>query len=85
MKYDPQLQSQAFSPIGYSGAAGGLGDTEDKTLDDSLKYTVGCGPVHLAALYQFGSRGFVPEALSRSTYRSGLRRTFPRPSVGTRT
>jgi hypothetical protein len=38
MKYDPQLQSQAFSPIGYSGAAGGLGDTEDKTLDDSLKY-----------------------------------------------
>jgi predicted porin len=62
MKYDPQLQSQAFSPIGYSGAAGGLGDTENKTLDDSLKYTVGYGPVHLAALYQFGSRGFVPES-----------------------
>ncbi|HEX7507104.1 MAG TPA: porin [Polyangia bacterium] len=61
MKYDPQLQSQAFSPIGYSGAAGGLGDTEDKTLDDSLKYIVGYGPVHLAALYQFGRRGFVPE------------------------
>jgi predicted porin len=61
MKYDPQLQSQAFSPIGYSGAAGGLGDTEDKTLDDSLKYTVGYGPVHVAALYQFGSPGFVPE------------------------
>ncbi len=61
MKYDPQLQSQAFSPIGYSGAAGGLGDTEDRTLDDSLKYSLGYGPVHLAALYQFGSRGFVPE------------------------
>ena len=61
MKYDPQLQSQAFSPIGYSGAAGGLGDTEDKTLDESLRYTVGYGPVHVAALYQFGSRGFVPE------------------------
>ncbi len=61
MRYDPQLQSQAFSPIGYSGAAGGLGDTEDKTLDDSLKYTLGYGPAHLAALYQFGSRGFVPE------------------------
>ena len=60
MKYDPQLQSQAFSPIGYSGVAGGLGDTEDKTLDDSVKYTVGYGPVHVAALYQFGSRGFVP-------------------------
>jgi predicted porin len=61
-KYDPQLQSQAFSPIGYSGAAGGLGDTEDKTLDDSLKYTAGYGPVHVAGLYQFGSRGFAPES-----------------------
>jgi predicted porin len=60
MKYDPQLQSQAFSPIGYSGAAGGLGDTEDKTLDDSLKYTLGFGPLHVAALYQFSSRGFLP-------------------------
>ena len=61
MKYDPQLQSQAFSPIGYSGAAAGLGDTEDKTLDDSVKYTGAYGPVHVAAHYQFGSRGFVPE------------------------
>jgi predicted porin len=60
MKYDPQLQSQAFSPIGYSGAAGGLGDTQDKTLDDSLKYTLGFGPVHVAGLYQFSSRGFLP-------------------------
>jgi predicted porin len=60
LKYDPQLQSQAFSPIGFSGASGGLGDTEDKTLDSALKYVVGYGPVHLAALYQFGSRGFTP-------------------------
>ena len=60
MKYDPQLQSQAFSPIGYSGAAGGLGATEDKILDDSLKCTLGYGPVRLAALYQFGSGGFLP-------------------------
>ena len=60
MKYDPQLQSQAFSPIGYSGASGGLGDTEDKTLDDSLKYTVGFGPFHVAGLYQFSVRGSLP-------------------------
>ena len=32
MKYDPQLQSQAFSPIGYSGTSGGLGATENKIL-----------------------------------------------------
>ena len=60
LKYDPQLQSQAFSPIGYSGASGGLGDTEDKILDNAAKYVVGYGPVHMAAFYQFGSRGFTP-------------------------
>jgi predicted porin len=60
-KYDPQLQSQAFSPIGYSGVVGGLGDTEDKALDDVLKYNFAYGPARIAVLYQFGSRGFVPE------------------------
>src|SRR5262249_36758339 len=58
---DPQLQSQAFSPIGYSGTAGGLGDTEDKALDDVLKYNYAYGPARIAVLYQFGSRGVVPE------------------------
>jgi len=61
LKYDPQLQSQAFSPIGYAGISGGLGDTEDKILDDSLKYTVAYGPTRLTLQYQFGARGFVPE------------------------
>jgi predicted porin len=60
IKYDPQLQSQAFSPIGYSGLSGGLGATENRTLDGLLKYGVGYGPVHLAALYQFGNHGFTP-------------------------
>jgi predicted porin len=60
-RYDPQLQSQAFSPIGYSGTSGGLGDTEDKALDQVMKYTFAYGPARLAVLYQFGSRGFVPE------------------------
>jgi predicted porin len=60
MKYDPQLQSQAFSPIGYSGASGGLGATEDKILDQALKYVLGLGPLHLGGLFQFGSRGRVP-------------------------
>lgn len=61
IKYDPQLQAQAFSPIAYSGTSGGLGDTEDKALDDVLKYTYAYGPARVAVLYQFGSRGFVPE------------------------
>lgn len=61
LKYDPQLQSQAFSPIGYAGVSGGLGDTEDKILDDAIKYSVAYGPARLAVLYQFGARGSVPE------------------------
>jgi predicted porin len=39
-KYDPNLGSQAFSLIGLSGAYAGGGDTEDKRVDDSLKYMV---------------------------------------------
>jgi predicted porin len=60
LKYDPQLQSQAFSPIGYSGTAGGLGATEDKILDHSVKCVLGYGPLHLAGLYQFRRRGALP-------------------------
>jgi predicted porin len=54
IKYDPQAQSYAFSVIGYSGVAGGAGDTEDARLGSSLKYTVGHGPARLALLHQFG-------------------------------
>jgi predicted porin len=61
LKYDPQLQSQAFSPIAYSGASGGLGATEYKALDDVIKYSLRYGPARAAVLYQFGSRGVVPE------------------------
>jgi predicted porin len=60
-KYDPQLQSQAFSPIGLSGNAGGLGDTESARLDNSAKYVLAIGPVRLSYLHQFGSYGYVPE------------------------
>jgi len=52
-KYDPMGASQAFSLIGFSGTAAGGGDTEDRRLDQSVKYTGKYGPVHLGALYQF--------------------------------
>jgi predicted porin len=61
IKYDPQLQSQTFSPISYSGTSGGFGDTEDKTLDSSVKYVVGYGPVHVMGQYQFGHTNYEPE------------------------
>jgi predicted porin len=61
-KYDPQLQSQAFSPIGLSGNSAGLGDTEAARLDNSLKYVLNVGPGRLALLHGFGSDGYVPES-----------------------
>lgn len=51
--YDPQLGSQAYSLIGFSGTTAGGGDTEDRRLDDSLKYVSLFGPVHVGAEYKF--------------------------------
>jgi len=57
-KYDPNGASQAFSLIGFSGTYAGGGDTEDRRLDQSVKYVGKFDWFHLAALYQFsGSRG----------------------------
>jgi len=61
-KYDPQLQSQAFSPIALSGTAGGFGTTQTNRLDGSLKYNLQIGPAHVAYLHGFGSDGFVPQS-----------------------
>jgi predicted porin len=52
-KYDPMGAAQAFSIIGYSGTAAGGGDTEDRRLDQSLKYYGKYDWLHLGALYQF--------------------------------
>jgi len=52
-KYDPLAASNAFSLIGFSGTTAGGGDTEDRRLDQSVKYTGKYGPLHLGALYQF--------------------------------
>jgi predicted porin len=53
-KYDPNYASQAFSLIGISGTAAGGGDTQNRRLDSSVKYTNSFGGVaHLAAQYKF--------------------------------
>jgi predicted porin len=54
-KYDPMGAAQAFSVIGYSGTAAGGGDTEDRRLDQSIKYVAKYGPIHVGAMYEFGS------------------------------
>lgn len=45
--FDPQQASVAFSPFGYSGNAGGLGDTENGRHDNSLKYINTFGPLRV--------------------------------------
>jgi predicted porin len=55
-KYDPMGAAQAFSIIGFSGTAAGGGDTEDRRLDQSVKYFAKYDWLHLGALYQFGSQ-----------------------------
>jgi len=52
-KYDPMGAAQAFSLIGFSGTYAGGGDTEDRRLDQSVKYIGKFGFVHLGGLYQF--------------------------------
>ena len=52
-KYDPNGGSQAFSYIGLSGTPAGGGDTQDRRLDDSLKYVEAIGPAHFGVMYKF--------------------------------
>ena len=57
-KYDPLGAANAFSLIGFSGTTAGGGVTEDRRLDQSLKYAGKFDALHLGALYQFsGSSG----------------------------
>lgn len=63
-KYDPTGASQAFSLIGFSGTTAGGGDTEDRRLDQSAKYTLKYDWLHLGGLYQFsGARGSTNTAI----------------------
>ena len=52
-KYDPMGAAQAFSLIGFSGTAAGGGDTEDRRLDQSLKYVLAYQGIHAGAEYKF--------------------------------
>ena len=51
-KYDPMGASQAFSVIGFSGTYAGGGDTEDRRLDNSVKYDLTVGGLHVGAQFQ---------------------------------
>ena len=66
-KYDPLSASNAFSLIGFSGTTAGGGDTEDRRLDQSVKYTGKFDWFHLGGLYQFsGASGSTNTAVQVS-------------------
>jgi predicted porin len=53
-KYDPQQVSYAFSLVGLSGTPAGGGATQDRRLDDSIKYSGRfMDLVHFGAQYKF--------------------------------
>lgn len=55
-KYDPMAVSQAFSVIGLSGTPAGAGNTQDRRLDDSIKYTARFYDLaHLDLQYKFSN------------------------------
>ena len=52
--YDPMALSYAFSVLGFSGAAAGMGSTEASRWDNSVKYVFTYGPFHAAGMYTNG-------------------------------
>jgi len=52
--YDPMSLSYAFSVLGFSGAAAGMGSTQASRWDDSVKYVFTYGPFHAAGMYTDG-------------------------------
>jgi predicted porin len=52
--YDPMSLSYAFSVLGFSGAAAGMGSTQASRWDDSVKYVFTYGPFHAAGMYTNG-------------------------------
>jgi predicted porin len=52
--YDPQALSYAFSFLGYSGFNGGAGSTQAARWDNSAKYALTVGQVHVAGMFTNG-------------------------------
>jgi len=78
-KYDPQQTSYAFSLLGLSGTPAGGGDTQDRRLDDSVKYGAKFFDfVHLGLQYKFQNAS----AQNYATAGSGEAFTVTQVSLG---
>jgi predicted porin len=73
-RFDPMGGATNFSVIGFSNTAAGGGDTESARYNTSAKYRLGVGPIHLAALYQFG--GYDQGNGSNGAYSLGITGEF---------
>jgi len=77
VKYDPMGGSYAFSLLGYTGAMGGAGDTENGRLDNTLIYANRVGPVRFSAGYKFGA----DSGSDNSAWQAGVGTDYQRFSV----
>ena len=77
VKYDPMGGSYAFSLLGYTGAMGGGGDTENGRLDNTLIYANRVGPVRFSAGYRFGS----DSGSDNSVWQAGVGTDYQRFSI----
>jgi predicted porin len=75
--YDPMGGSYAFSPIGWSGATSGVGDTEDVRYTTAFKYRVDVGQFRAGALWQLG--GYDQNNASNGAYQFQLGSDFKVP------
>src|SRR3984885_12162899 len=53
IQYDPNFLATAFGVLGASNTYAGAGSSETNRLDDTVKYLVKYGDVHVGALYKF--------------------------------
>jgi predicted porin len=72
LKYDPMAISQAFSLIGFAGLTAGGGNTEDRRLDQSLKYAAKYDWLHVGALYKFGGSNGSKNTAMQATLGAGF-------------
>jgi len=72
--YDPMGGSYAFSPIGYSGATSGVGDTEDARYNTAFKYALSYNNLRASALVQVG--GYEQGNASNGAYQVGVGADF---------
>jgi predicted porin len=74
LAYDPFSSSLAFSPLGFFGAWGGGGDTEDRKGTTSVKYRVSVANWHFGAFAQLG--GYEEGNAEKGAYQGNIGADF---------